>query len=258
VDPPETAYRRAKEAAQRALALDPELGEAHCALAYVTFVSEFDWVTAEREFQRAVELTPGNAQLYELYGRLCSAQQRYDEAIAMYRRAFELDPIILGAELGTAYLRAGAFDAALEHATRVVESNPGYARGHATLAWAFVKTGRYDRGIEHLQTAIRLAPDDIIWQAQLGQIYGMTGDEARARDVLRQLTAAARGRYVSPYHFAYVHTGLGEYGRAMDYLEQAYEARTGAVYGIKGSFLFTALHGHPRFIALLRKMNLAP
>jgi hypothetical protein len=86
----------------------------------------------------------------------------------------------------------------------------------------------------------------------------MMGDEARARDVLRQLTAAARGRYVSPYHFAYVHTGLGEYGRAMDYLEQAYEARTGAVYGIKGSFLFTALHGHPRFIALLRKMNLAP
>jgi serine/threonine-protein kinase len=256
-DLPDRAYRRAKEAALRALALDRDLGEAHCALAYVTFVSEFDWVSAEREFKRALELTPGSAQVYELYGRLCSAQQRFDEAIAMYQRALELDPIVLGAELGTAYLRAGSFDEALRQANRVVESSPTYARGHATLAWALVKKGLYDQGIEHLRTAISLAPDEIIWQAQLGQVYGIMGDEASARGVLRQIQDLARERYVSPYYFAYVHTGLGEYDRAMDYLEQAFADRAGAVYGIKGSFLFTALHSHPRFTALLRKMNLA-
>jgi hypothetical protein len=65
------------------------------------------------------------------------------------------------------------------------------------------------------------------------------------------------GRYVSPYHLAYVHTGLGDYNRAMDCLERAYAERAGSIYGIKGSFLFAPLRGHPRFTALLRKMNLA-
>ncbi|MGE5731578.1 MAG: TPR end-of-group domain-containing protein, partial [Gemmatimonas sp.] len=64
-------------------------------------------------------------------------------------------------------------------------------------------------------------------------------------------------QYVSPYHMAYVLTGLGEHDQAIDWLERAYEERAGAVYGIKGSFLFAALRSHPRFVALLKKMNLA-
>jgi len=64
-------------------------------------------------------------------------------------------------------------------------------------------------------------------------------------------------RYVSPYHLAYVYTGLGDHERALDLLERAYEERAGSVYGVKGSFLFTTLRSHPRFEALLGKMNLA-
>ena len=60
-----------------------------------------------------------------------------------------------------------------------------------------------------------------------------------------------------PYHLAYVYTGLGEADRAMDFLERAYEERAGSVYGIKGSYLFKSLHSHPRFQALLRRMDLA-
>lgn len=107
-----------------------------------------------------------------------------------------------------------------------------------------------------LETAVSLSPGDTLWLAQLGQVYGMAGDVEKARDVLRQLEVLAQMRYVSPYHMAYVYTGLGEWDRAIDWLENAYEHRAGAVYGIKGSFLFTALHQHPRFTALLRKMNL--
>jgi serine/threonine-protein kinase len=254
---PDTAYRRAKDAAQRALTLDPDLGEAHLALAYVTFVSEFDWVGAEREFKRALELTPGSGDTYELYARFCSALERYDEAIAMLQRAHELDPLVHRADLATAFLRAGALDNALRTAEKVVELDPHYARGHATLGWAYVQQGRYDEGLPHMETAVSLTPGDPLWLAQLGQIQGMMGHEDEARDVLRQLEDLARRQYVSPYHLAYVHTGLGEYDRAMDYLERAYDDRAGAVYGIKGSFLFKPLHGHPRFTALLRKMNLA-
>jgi hypothetical protein len=85
----------------------------------------------------------------------------------------------------------------------------------------------------------------------------MTGDTGKARAVLGELERLAGERYVSPYHFAYVYTGLGEYDAAVDWLERAYQQRAGSIYGIKGSFLFTGLRDHPRFVALLRKMNLA-
>jgi hypothetical protein len=85
----------------------------------------------------------------------------------------------------------------------------------------------------------------------------MAGKPDRARAILDELHDRARNGAVSPYHFAYVHTGLGEADAAMDWLEKAFEDRTGAIYGIKGSFLFRSLHGHPRFQALLAKMNLA-
>jgi hypothetical protein len=75
--------------------------------------------------------------------------------------------------------------------------------------------------------------------------------------VLRRLEQMARERYVSPYHMAYVYTGLGEQETAIGWLERAHEERAGSVYGIKGSFLFTTLRAHPRFLALLAKMNLA-
>ena len=102
-----------------------------------------------------------------------------------------------------------------------------------------------------------LAPDDTLWPAQLGQAYAQAGRVERAQEILRQLEEASRSRYVSPYHLVHVYTGLGLVDRAMDCLEQAYEKRAGAIYGIKGSFLFTPLHSHPRFQALLRRMHLA-
>src|SRR5206468_2248200 len=122
--------------------------------------------------------------------------------------------------------------------------------------WAHIRKGEHADGIAHLKTAVSLAPRDSAWLAQLGQAYGMTGDTEKARESLRELETRARSAFVSPYHFAYVHMGLGEQDRAMDYLEQAFENRSGAIYGVKGSFLFTALHSHPRFKALLRKMNI--
>jgi serine/threonine-protein kinase len=255
--PPDEAFTRGKAAAKRALAIDSELGEGHCALAYVTFVSEFDWTGAEREFKRALELTPGNADAYDLYGRMCASLERYDEAIALQRRAQELDPLVHKVDLATAYLRAGAYDEALQAATRATDLDPQYARGHATIGWVLVLQGRHDEGLARLQTAVALSAGHTLWLAQLAQAYGMTGHVDKARELLGQLEDRARREYVSPYHLAYVHTGLGDRERAIDYLERAYTERAGAVYGIKGSFLFKPLHGHPRFTALLRKMNLA-
>jgi hypothetical protein len=78
-----------------------------------------------------------------------------------------------------------------------------------------------------------------------------------AREILEQLGDRATREFVSLYHFAYLHTGLGEADAAINWLERAFERRSGAVYGIKGSFLFSSLRSHPRFESLLRRMKLA-
>jgi serine/threonine protein kinase/Tfp pilus assembly protein PilF len=254
---PDEAYPRAKAAASRALALDPELGEAHCTVAFGKFVYDFDWTGAEKEFKRALELSPSNADTYDLYGRLCSALERYDEAIAMQQRAQELDPLAHRADVATAFLRAGRYDEALEAAGRAIALDRDYARGHSTIGWAYLGKGRLDEGLAALERAVALSPGDTLWLAQLGQAYALAGKVDRAREILAQLEEQSRTRYVSPYHMAYVYTGLGQQDRAMDCLERAYEQRAGAVYGIGGSFLFAPLRSHPRFKALLRRMHLA-
>jgi len=250
------AYERAKEAAAKALALDGALGEARCMLAFLKFVCDFDWTGAEAEFKRALDLSPGSADTYDLYGRMLSALMRHDEAIAMVKRAQELDPLAHRTDVASMLVRAGRYGEAVQAATRAVEFDPDDPRGRAILGWAHLKNGNPDTGLAQLERAVSTAPGNTLFWAQLGQAYALVGRVAQAREVLRQLQDLARERYVSPYHLAYIYTGLGEQDTAIDLLEQAYEQRSGGVYGMKGSFLFTTLHSHPRFVALLRRMHL--
>ena len=251
------AYPRATAAAAKALALDPDLGEAHCTAAFCKMVYEFDWPGAESGFQRALELAPSNADAHDLYGRLCSALGRYDEAIVLQQRAKDLDPVAHRVDIATAYLRAGRLDEAFDAATQALELSPEYSRAHATYGWVCLRKGRLADGIKAIERAAELAPEETLWLAQLGQAYGEVGKVEEARKVLAQLLERARTGYVAPYHLAFVYTGLKEWDRAMDCLEEAYAQKAGSVYGIKGSFLFVPLRTHPRFQALLRRMNLA-
>ena len=253
---PDEAYHFAMEAVRAALALDGELGEAHAVLALLKMTHDFDWAGAEAEFKLALELSPGAADVYDHYGWLCGAVERYDEALALVRRAQELDPLTHRADVAATLLRAGRHEEALQEALRSVEFDPEYMRGRSTLGWAYMLNGRPEQGLAELEYAMRVVPGHTMFMAQLGQAYGMAGRTEQARAILRRLEELGRERYVSPYHMAYVYTGLGENETAIGWLERAYEERAGSVYGVKGSFLFRSLRSHPRFRALLAKMNL--
>jgi TolB-like protein/Tfp pilus assembly protein PilF len=254
---PELAYRQALEAVTMALSLDNQLGEAHSVLALLKFSHDFDWKGAEEEFKLALELSPGAADIYDHYCWLCSAEERYDEAVTLAMRAQELDPLTHRADLAATLLRAGRHREALDSALTAIQFEPDYPLGLSTLGWAYLKNGMVEQGIGGLERASRLTPGNTMHLAQLGQAYAMTGKPEKALAVLQELEELAKQRYVSPYHLAYVYTGMGEHDRAVELLERAYRERAGSVYGIKGSFLFTDLRPHPRFQALLKQMNLA-
>jgi serine/threonine-protein kinase len=251
------AFERAKAAVGRALQIDSGLAQAHAVLGHIKYACDYDWAGAEAELKRAIELNPNSGEAYDFYGLLLSSLERYDEAIAMQRRAHELDPLAHRMDLVTTLLRSGRYDEALRAVTRVLEVEPHLALAHLTLGWVHLLTGKPDQGIAAMQRAVSLSPDSTLYLAQLGQAFARVGRVEDARNVLHRLEELQRQRYVSPYHMAYVHTGLGEHDRAMDWLERAYEERAGGVFGVKGSFLFAPLRSLPRFQALLRKMNLA-
>ena len=250
------AFERARTAVNRALAIDAELAEAHAILGHLHFSCDYDWMAAEIELKRAIELNPNSGFAYDFYGLMLAGLERYDEAIEMQGRAHEVDPLNHRLDIATTMLRAGRYEEGLATVRKVVALEPHFAMARGTLGWAYILNGRADEGIAELELAVSLSPSTMC-RAQLGEALAMVGRTDDARRILAELEAMSRERYVTPYHFAYVHTGLGEHDRAMDYLERAYHERSGAVFGIKGSFLFIPLRSHPRFQALLGKMNLA-
>ena len=254
--PPDVAKPRASEATSLALRLDPELGAAHCTAGYLKTVQAYDWAGAERDFKRALELSPSSADTYDLYGRLCSALGRFDDAIPLLRRAQQLDPLAHRLDIVTTLIRAGHYDEAIARGEDAVELDGADDRAIATLGWAYFLSGRRQEGLQTLERAVDLVPHDTMWLGQLGGAYGMAGNDARAREILHQLEERSQSTYVSPYHFAYVYAGLGEAERALDHLERAVEERAGPSSGIKGSFVLAPLRGHPRFQALLTRMRL--
>jgi serine/threonine-protein kinase len=256
IAPSTEAYRHAQAAVKRALALDAGLGEAHGVQALLKFVCDYDWAGAEEEFRLALELSPGSADLYDHFGWLRGSQGRHDEEFELAKRARELDPMAHGSDAAAALLRGGRYEEALREATRAVDFDPRSPRGHSTLGWAHLKLGHQEEGLAELDRAVALDPENTLFLGQRGQALAEAGRTADARAVLQRLEQMAKERVVSPYHIAYIHVGLGDHEAALTLLERAFAERSGGIYAIKGSFLFTALHPHPRFIALLRKMNL--
>jgi serine/threonine protein kinase/Flp pilus assembly protein TadD len=255
--PPMEAFARAKTAVGRALEIDRGSAMAHAVLGHIKFACDYDWAGAEAELKLAIELDPNSGEAHDFYGLLLSSLERYDEALALQRRAHALDPLAHRIDMVTTLLRAGRYDEALLAVHRVLHVEPRFALAHVTLGWIHLLSGRPDEGIRAVEHALALVPDSTLYLAQLGQAYARVGRMDEARAVLRRLEELAARQYVSPYHMAYVHTGLGDDERALDWLERAYQERAGGVFGVKGSFLFASLRPHPRFQALLEKMHLA-
>jgi TolB-like protein/Flp pilus assembly protein TadD len=253
------AHVRSRQAVDRALAIDGALGAAHGVDACLKFMFEFDWVGAERAFQKAMALGPASAETFDTYGLLLSALERFDEALEAQRHAHELDPLapVVMSDIASTLLRAGRIDEALRQAEALIELEPAFPMAHSTRGWACLGQGQPGPGLMALEEAVRLSPGNTLFLAQLGQACAMTGARPEALTILARLDALAQERYVSSYHYAYVYTGLGDAARAIDCLERAVEERAGGVYGVRGSFLFRPLRDHPRFVALLRRMGLA-
>jgi adenylate cyclase len=252
--PPNEAMPKAREAAEKALALDDTLGEAHGALAVVKFAYDFDWPGAETEFQRRITLNPNDAIAHSGYGFFLTLQKRFDEAEAEYKRALELDPLNLVVMLDAAlpFSFTGQYERAMAQYRKVLDMDPNFDFAHFNWGLMEVQSGRPAEGIVEMQKAQGLRTWPVL-TAMLGYAYAVSGQRAEANELIAEL---ARERYTSPACTADIYLGLGDRDRALEWLWKAYEDRSSALVWLKVDPIYDPVRSEPRFIELLKKVGL--
>jgi serine/threonine protein kinase/tetratricopeptide (TPR) repeat protein len=256
---PNEAFPKAKDAALKALEIDEKLAEAHNALAMINRDYEWDWEKAEREFQRAIELNPNYPTAHQWYAEFLVVRGRFDEAIAEIKRAQELDPLSLVMKTigGMVYHGSRKFDLGIEECQKVLDINPSFMVARLFLGLNLMSKGLPEEAILEFQKALELSEGQYLGaQAFLGYAYAITDKKSEAREILRQLQDKSTQRIISPGYIAFVYIGLGEKDRAMEWLERGYEEKDWQMVFLKVYPQYDSYRSDPRFLALLKKMNL--
>ena len=257
MSPKESAFY-ATEAAQKALQLDDSLAEAHMLKAVNDFSFSFNWADAEKEFKRALELTPNSPSTHDFYGWYLASLKRFDESIAESKRAVELDPLSLEMACGAGQnlYFSRQVDPSIVQLKRAVDMDPDYYFSHFMLGIAYDAKGEHTQAIAELERA-RAVRNDIPWVVSaLGHAYATAGRRADAEKALQQLKDWSKRSYVLQYGFAEVYIGLGRKEEALAALEKGVDDRSVAITFLSTDPRFDSLRSEPRFKEILRRAGL--
>ncbi len=253
---PQEAFPKAKAAATRALELDDTLGEAHTSLAFCLDVFDWAWDSAEREFKRAIQLSPDYATAHDWYAWHLITLGRKTEAIAEMKKAESLDPLslIVSADMADILLIARLFDESTQQSRRTIEMAPEFAVAHYQLAQALAQQHRFSEAIAELQKAIAFSGGNKTFKSTLAYTYAMSGKRNDAANILRDLKNRSDRGFSNASEIALVYVGLGNKDEAMTWLEAAYKERFNPSILLRPCF--DPLRTDPRFQDLLRRMDL--
>ena len=256
--PPTDAFPKAKRAAMEALRLDPDLGEAHNALAAVLWLHDWQWQEAQTEFELSLALNPAYPTGNHWYSEYEMTMGRHEEAIARMKRGQELDPLspIFGDAIGRDFYMARRYDDAIEQLLRTVELDPNYPVTYWILGLLYRITGRYELAVTAGEKGVNLSGGSPLMRAALAHTYGISGRAKDALQVLDDLTELAKHKYVAPHFLAEILIGLGENERAIEYLEKSYEEHSHWLIYLHIDPSMDALRNNPRFQDLLRHVGL--
>ena len=260
IAPPREVMPKMKAAAEKAVELDDSFGDAHANVAYVHLFYDYDFQAAEKEFRRAIELSPNDAYAHSMFGWLLVATKRFDESIAEHERARSLDPFSGEANFlsGQSLYFAGRYDQAIEQLRNTIDLAPDLWPTYDTLGWAYEAKGQLPEAIGEFQKARQIAGTIAEPLSSLGRAYALQGEPAEARKVLVELSELSKDNWVSPYNFAVIYAALGDKDQATASLEKAFEARSWYVANLAVDPKVDNLRADPRFQDLLRRMNLQP
>lgn len=249
--PPGTAYRHARDAALRALAMDAVNADAQVALATVLFLSDWNWTGAQRCIERALQIDPGHVEGLLLFGRLLEALGRLDEGFAAKQKALERHPsAAVHLQVALSCWNARRYDEMIEWARRSLALDPGHLLAREYIAGAYLKKGDLDRhmaeNLAHAEAAG--APAALI--AELRTTYEEGGRRAVVEYALRTSTTAP------PVQRALLHAEAGNLDEAFGHLDAAIAVRDPALVHLAVAPQWDDFRADPRFEVRLRQIGL--
>jgi len=253
---PTEMYPKATAMAQKAITLDPNLGEPHASLGLVHALFDFDFPASVREFEEAIRLNPNYAIAHHWFGdSVLPALGEFDRANAEAQRALELDPlsIVNNTDSGTVYWITGRYQEAVAQFKKAIEMDPRNYTAHWGLGQELERIGDLPGAIAEYEKATQL-DDDPLPLGLLGAAKAKADDRTGALSILDKLQEIAKQRYVADYSFALIHLALGQKDDAMKWLESSYAKHQPDLNWIRVDPDLRPLHGDARFEALAEKI----
>ena len=257
---PGIAFSKMKEAATKALEKDERLPEAHGALAWVKLHHDWDFPGAEREFKRALELNPNDADIHHEYSHYLMAMGRIEESVEESNRAVELDPIDTSLTSCLCWHRYSAhqYNESVEQALKAIQMEPNLDWTHVILGWDYEQQGKFDEAIPEFQRAANLSGGGEFALAALGHAFAAAGKRKEADEVLAKLKEKGKHGYISPLDVAIIYTGLGDKEKALQWLQKAFEERSTFLIYSKWEPRLDPLRSDPQFRNLMLRIGLPP
>ncbi|MCL5742658.1 MAG: tetratricopeptide repeat protein, partial [Acidobacteria bacterium] len=247
---------RSREAALKAVALDPALAEAHTAMARIKMEYEWDWKASEEEYRRAIELNPSDASAHHDFAYYYTAVGRSGKALQEALRAVALDPLSAhnNNALATQLFFARQYPQAVEQHRAALELESQFPLAHAFLGLSYGKRALWPEAIAECESAVTISHAEPFTLGALAQVYAAAGRVQKARELLARMRAAP---YPPPYEVALVYAVLGDRDEAFRWLSRAEAERAPWLTFIRSDPRADGLRGDPRYNALLRRLHLS-
>jgi len=256
---PIEALPKAKAAALKSIQLDASLAEPHVSLAHVSYFYDRDWVVAEREFKRAIELNPNYPVAHHWYAIFLSTiPGRIPEALTEIRRALDLDPtsLIINSWYGRILDVAGQLDEAVEQLKKTVELDPNFILAHYRLGQTYAEKRMYTEAIDEFNKVLNLQDGKATGLMGLAYVYALAGRRPEADKSLNELLELSKQRYVSPGQIGIIYIARGEKDKAFQRLEEANKVYDLNLMRMKVERRFDPLRSDPRFDDLVRRLGI--
>jgi len=258
---PKEVMPKAAAAATKALEIDGTLGEAHTSLAIIKSLYNWDWLGAEREFKRALELNPGYAFAHLMYGLQLVLVGRPEEAKPELARAAELDPLSPSTAVTAVWplfmvpRSARQHDRAIQELRKIISSDPNFLPPYRLMARVYADKGMFEQAIE-VMLSIRHLDDTSEFLGVLGYLYAKAGKKTEAQKMLVELQQRAKHEHVAALTVALVYIGLGEKDSAFAWLMKACDERDEEMGYAYVCPWFDTLRPDPRFSDILKYVGL--
>jgi TolB-like protein/Flp pilus assembly protein TadD/predicted Ser/Thr protein kinase len=253
-------FPKAKAALENALALDPDLAEAHDIAVQLEFFFEWNWAAAEKSVGRALELNPGNSTTRGMHGWILMSAKRFEESLAEIKRALTLDPLDLRLYAWSIGLHAAAGhnDEALADFSRLQQIEPNIGLAHFHAGVAYFRKGLINEAIETFQKGNQLVIFPGWGEGMLLFCHLKKGDRAKAEQILAEMLEDRKRLPVSPVCIAWGCAAFGDFDGAFGWLETAIKERDPIMplIHVYMEFMVPEMARDPRFTAILDRLHL--